>query len=711
MTSERCNDELVKFSEFNINTFEEVKNTTSESVFDIFSEPIDQVQFPGYPPFYLNFPETNFTTFPIDQNIGYYTPESALGGEKMQLNKIYKRKAVLKTSDSEVDNIIFVKTHNTGSSVVANILLKKAYDNNLLVGFPITDNENEIGAYPAQFDRQFIRPGLYSDSETINNSDKVNIITHHSRYSSDLSKILINPTNKRVITIVRHPLEQIKSVFKYYQDELPFKTWFDSSDNVAIRLQKFYNNPYKFYNTSVPYYFRAKNFQAFDLDLNENGYTESKLQDLLVKKFDLILVHEFLDESLLLLKKLLNWSFEDIAYLRSQYSPKLKENGNLSAIDKFIRTKVENFNDLDFAIYKIALKRLKNLLKNCKNLDEDLQILREKAANLRTKCTIGFNPLPDKKYIRYAKLYNNCEQYALSDVSRHTVPIYKQELTKNKVLKNLIYDQNEIQDQMIKNNQKISNFLNFGKWKTDNEFLPNKCKYVPKLSSIDVEMTDSNKKIITVIGNNRSKILANAIKSMYRLENLHFIYAERYSDLNESTLYSMVKSHYVIVGHHWLDNIENIDNYYFMDDTNRLEMVLNTLSLEIKQTFQKIKNKKSRQLPYKNTQENFLGLEKVLVLAAEPVTFPTRKIGPIEENRVKFNTEIKKITGKYSQNMFYMSNNIKTNFYQEKFLPQSNYRYKMQLQTLTDRTLMIPKNLEMDCHMILSYFTDQMCDR
>ena len=59
---------------------------------------------------------------------------------------------------------------------------------------------------------------------------------------------------------------------------------------------------------------------SFDLGLEHSSYSnEEKIQefiDKLKKQLDLVLINEFIDESLVLLKRLLCWSLDDIIYLR-----------------------------------------------------------------------------------------------------------------------------------------------------------------------------------------------------------------------------------------------------------------------------------------------------------------------------------------------------------------------------------------------------------
>ena len=52
-----------------------------------------------------------------------------------------------------------------------------------------------------------------------------------------------------------------------------------------------------------------------------------------------------------------------------------------------------------------------------------------------------------------------------------------------------------------------------------------------------------------------------------------------------------------------------------------------------------------------------------------------------------------------------------TNFYEKEFIAQTREGYKMPIQTLTDREIVVPVNLEMDVGMVLAHFCEKECQR
>ena len=72
------------------------------------------------------------------------------------------------------NNVVFLKTHKTGSSTMSNIMLRYADTHNLTVGLPL-EGKWELGGYPAYIDRRLIDPPLST----------YNILGHHFRFNID----------------------------------------------------------------------------------------------------------------------------------------------------------------------------------------------------------------------------------------------------------------------------------------------------------------------------------------------------------------------------------------------------------------------------------------------------------------------------------------------------------------------------------------------
>ena len=68
----------------------------------------------------------------------------------------------------------------------------------------------------------------------------------------------------RYVTIIRSPVDNVESVFGFFQDQDPFEQWMGGI-NTTLRLGEFYADPTKYYNRDTDWYFRSKNHMFFDI--------------------------------------------------------------------------------------------------------------------------------------------------------------------------------------------------------------------------------------------------------------------------------------------------------------------------------------------------------------------------------------------------------------------------------------------------------------
>ena len=123
-------------------------------------------------------------------------------------------------------------------------------------------------------------------------------MAHHFRWSEKVDEVL-NPDSVK-ITVLRDPVKNFESVWGFFRD-YPFLQWL-GEDRI---LNKFLEAPEKYYDRSTPWYFRAQNYMAFDLGLdfedNSPAYIKKAIQ-VMEKRFGLVLLTDYFEESLILLK-------------------------------------------------------------------------------------------------------------------------------------------------------------------------------------------------------------------------------------------------------------------------------------------------------------------------------------------------------------------------------------------------------------------------
>lgn len=201
-------------------------------------------------------------------------------------------------------DIVFMKTHKTASSTLLNILFRFGQKHGLKFAFPNGRNDFD---YPAFFARSLVqdyRPGAC-----------FNIICNHMRFHYDEVRGLV-PPNATFITVLRDPARLFESSFHYFGSVVPF-TWKLSGQD---KLAEFLQDPDRYYD---PHGYNAhylRNLLFFDLGYDSDLDPSSpQVQEHILeveRRFHLVLLQEYFDESLVLLKDLLCWELEDVLYFK-----------------------------------------------------------------------------------------------------------------------------------------------------------------------------------------------------------------------------------------------------------------------------------------------------------------------------------------------------------------------------------------------------------
>ncbi|XP_071478908.1 galactosylceramide sulfotransferase-like [Diadema antillarum] len=183
--------------------------------------------------------------------------------------------------------LVFIKTHKTASSTMANIIKRYGYSNNL--SFLLYKNDPTRGHFRQRKLRgkRDILPPIGVQTLDYKHYRDYDLMTSHIRLLPNLNFLKHHmKSGARFITILREPTKQFTSAFFFF--ECP-----------------------KHYPMA--------------------GKTPSQI---------------YLDESLLLLKKIMSWEFEDILYLRAN------QRAEKSGTDREQRMKIRRWNMADTLLYK-----------------------------------------------------------------------------------------------------------------------------------------------------------------------------------------------------------------------------------------------------------------------------------------------------------------------------------------------------------------------
>lgn len=297
------------------------------------------------------------------------------------------------------NNVVFLKTHKTGSSTMSNIMLRYADTHNLTVGLPL-EGKWELGGYPAYIDRRLIDPQLPT----------YNILGHHFRFNIDKLREFM-PADTKYITILRSPIDNVESVFGFFQDQEPFIHWMESVETTQ-RLGLFYANPMQYFNQDTDWFFRSRNHMFFDNGLNvlanNDEYIDQQIAAL-ESIYTFVLLTDYFDESLILMKHLLCWDWPDVVYVKF----KMRIAEAKSNITPELGAQIQSWNHADVKLYdafnKTFWRRVEEFgYDRMESMKYEFAVMQKKAEK---ECIDSYQPFKKKPWILGAKLKRNPSDY------------------------------------------------------------------------------------------------------------------------------------------------------------------------------------------------------------------------------------------------------------------------------------------------------------
>ncbi|XP_034557604.1 galactose-3-O-sulfotransferase 2-like [Notolabrus celidotus] len=239
---------------------------------------------------------------------------------------------------SPKSHILFLKTHKTGSSTILNILYRYGESRNLTFALPVKRQMQLF--YPNFFAERFVE-GV--KSQHVNG---FHIMCNHMRfYKSEVAKVM--PAETFYFSILRHPVAMMESLFSYYKSLLVFRK--------SLSLDDFLDSSLRNQTLSVSKNNYAHNNLAFDFGLENNVTADSNdLEErasaaiaAIERDFQLVLISEYFDESIILLKHSLCWSLEDMVFFKLNS----RSEGSRQPLSTTTAEKIKRWNALDWRIY------------------------------------------------------------------------------------------------------------------------------------------------------------------------------------------------------------------------------------------------------------------------------------------------------------------------------------------------------------------------
>ncbi|XP_044146942.1 galactose-3-O-sulfotransferase 2-like [Bufo gargarizans] len=271
-------------------------------------------------------------------------------------------------------HIFFLKTHKTASSTIVNILFRFGESHNLTFALPILN-------YP-QFFYPYYFMGYFVEGFITRIRPNYDIMCHHMRFQlTEVEKVM--PKDTFYFTIMRNPVSVMESSFSYYKALDIFAK--------AYSLEEYLKNPHKYYNQTSKSSSFGKNLIAFDLGLDHNVPESQKYFEMAQKSieimFNLVLITEYFDESLILLKDALCWSFDDVL----SFPLNSRNNTNQKNLSEETQEKIIMWNQLDWQLYvyfnKTFWKKVDNFGRD--RMQSEVQELRKRRTAQSEICLQG----------------------------------------------------------------------------------------------------------------------------------------------------------------------------------------------------------------------------------------------------------------------------------------------------------------------------------
>ncbi|XP_076043717.1 galactosylceramide sulfotransferase-like [Oratosquilla oratoria] len=271
---------------------------------------------------------------------------------------------------SPVSNVAFLKNHKCASSTVQNILLRYAWHHHLRIVCP---KGNHLFNLRIPFAADMAKDMPWHDLG-------YNVFAVHAKWNHK-EVVSIMPEDTIYITIVREPVSQFESLYNYIgmgqNTEEGIKKYLRENNRTSPRCMG-----------SVGLNQMTWDF-GLALEQMDNMTAVHELVAAADSQFDFVMVTERMDESLVLLKNLLCWSFEDVVALKLNARNSNWKTDLNSDLISMLRLKLEP----DFFLYNHFRKKFDNIVEQFgyDRMTKELTELRQKTVELTERCSIHLN--------------------------------------------------------------------------------------------------------------------------------------------------------------------------------------------------------------------------------------------------------------------------------------------------------------------------------
>ena len=277
-----------------------------------------------------------------------------------------------------VHHVAFLKVHKAASSTAQNIFVRYGWYRNLTFVLPPAKNP-------------FGNPNIISLRESLTNSNILpppegrhyDILCNHVFYTNEAFRKFM-PNDTVFIGILREPFDLFKSILDYFRPGYIYK-----EINTLFPASTFLRDPARYEPKQLTASWTNNRMAleyGFPKDLFSN-YSQDEVDKYLQKlggEFKVILLVEYMEESVIIMRRYLNWETKDILYLSQNNARKKNESILLNAFD---RQFYKSYAKLDYALYNFFYKRLREQIREeGEDFDEELLQFKELRNTIEEYC-------------------------------------------------------------------------------------------------------------------------------------------------------------------------------------------------------------------------------------------------------------------------------------------------------------------------------------
>ncbi|XP_072027998.1 galactosylceramide sulfotransferase-like [Amphiura filiformis] len=304
-------------------------------------------------------------------------------------------------------NIVYIKVHKAASSTMNQILLRYGLERNKIVALP-------KWWHYFDFSKHFHR-NMALGYEHFRGKSEL-LINHARLHRPEMDAVVENAV---YVASLRHPAAQLESAFGFFDLGRYLKKNGDQDP-----LEVFMSDP-GYYSTQINFKGGSlRNQQIFDLGLDPEYFedlcaVEWKIQSL-SEQLDLVLISEFFDESLILMKYLLCLDFKDILYIHAN----VRSNKHRTALSKTTYDNIEKWNAADMLLYSNFNRTLwRRIAQFGEEFTTDLKTFKDLKANITNECIAYTDRNVDQRLWKI-RLKHHATQFC-KNLTRSTVPTIK----------------------------------------------------------------------------------------------------------------------------------------------------------------------------------------------------------------------------------------------------------------------------------------------